>query len=288
MRPRVSAGLGPRAAAARPVHRRFDIALALPSAYDIRFSAYAARRIYHEGVAVKRPWIGPLVFVVVAFLAFSLPPYLTLQAQNSRLPLDPASSWHYPLLLGHITFGTVALVTCCMQIWPWLRRKNPALHRRTGRVYVLGGVLPAGLLGVPVALLAVTPSVAGKVGNATLAIVWLAVTVAGFRAARAQRYAEHRRWMIRSFALTTSIVVNRLWTGVVLVALMPMLDSQFGGDEGALVQSAVDAAIWLSWVVNLLIAEWWIERGQRPRRKARRDAAFAPDDAAPAPVPAEL
>ncbi|MCP2327464.1 putative membrane protein [Hamadaea flava] len=219
---------------------------------------------------MKRPWIGPLAFVVLVFLAFSLPPYLSFTPDNSRLPLDPRYPWHFPLLVGHILFGTVALIACSMQIWPWLRQKRPALHRWTGRVYVLGGVLPAGILGIFVGALAVTPGFSGKAGNVTLAIVWLFVTYRGFRAARAARYAEHRRWMIRSFALCTSIVVNRLWTVLLIVALSPMLDSQFGGDQDALIKQAVEAGIWLSWIVNLLIAEWWIERARTP--KGRRPA----------------
>jgi hypothetical protein len=213
---------------------------------------------------MKRPWIGPLAFVVLVFLAFSLPPYLTLDPAKSRLPLEPHTPWHYPVLVGHILFGTIALVTCCLQIWPWLRRAHPALHRRTGRVYVLCGVLPAGLLAIGAGALAVTPGFSGKAGNITLAVVWLAVTFQGLRAARARRYGEHRRWMIRSFALTTSIVANRLWVVGLIGGLSPFLDSQFGGDQRALIRAAVEAAIWLSWIVNLLIAEWWIERHRPP------------------------
>jgi uncharacterized membrane protein len=226
---------------------------------------------------MKRPWIGPLAFVVVAFLAFSLPPYLGLDPAQSRLPLNSHTSWHYPVLVGHILFGTVALVTCCMQIWPWLRRKHPALHRRTGRVYVLFGVLPAGLLGIFAGALAVTPGFSGRAGNITLAVVWLAVTFRGFRAARAGRYAEHRRWMIRSFALTTSIIANRFWVVGLIGGLSPFLDSQFGGDQQAMIRAAVEAAIWLSWIVNLFIAEWWIERSRGLASARGRDVKGTED-----------
>ena len=49
--------------------------------------------------------------------------------------------------MSHIVFGSIAMLTCCLQIWPWLRARNLALHRGLGRVYVFAGVLPAGLLG---------------------------------------------------------------------------------------------------------------------------------------------
>jgi len=208
----------------------------------------------------RRPWVAPLFVVTFAFLAFSLPPYFPLDPDRSRLPLRADFPAHYPLLLAHIAFGSIALIACCLQVWPWLRQRHPKVHRVTGRVYVLLGVLPAGLLGIVVGAAAVTPGFSGKMGNVTLAVVWLAVTYMGLRMARASRHAEHRRWMIRSFALCTSIVVNRLWVVGLIIALQPFLQSRFGGDQDALIRSAVEAAIWLSWIVNLLLAEWWIER----------------------------
>jgi hypothetical protein len=66
--------------------------------------------------------------------------------------------------------------------------------------------------------------------------------------ARQRRFAEHRAWMIRSFALTTSTVVNRLW--LVLTHHRSV----------AIIIAAASASVWLSWVVNLLIAEWWLQR----------------------------
>ncbi len=212
----------------------------------------------------------------VAFLAFSLPPYLTFDPAQSRLPLREGFALHYPMLVGHILFGTVALLTCCMQVWPWFRQRYPAAHRMIGRVYLFGGVLPTGLLGVGVALAAVTTGPPGRVGNALLAIVWLAFSFAGFRAARARRFAAHRRWMIRSFALATSIVMNRLWLVIWLVVLTPFVPTYFGGDEEAMIQAVAETAIWTSWVVNLLLAEWWLERGNTSKRRARGTAPNAP------------
>jgi hypothetical protein len=50
-----------------------------------------------------------------------------------------------------------------------------------------------------------------SVGNTTLGVLWLVTGVAGYRAARARRFADHRVWMVRSVALTFSIVANRVW-----------------------------------------------------------------------------
>jgi len=115
-----------------------------------------------------------------------------------------------------------------------------------------------------------------QVGNTALALLWVPITIAGYRMARQRRFAEHREWMIRSFALTTSIVVNRLWVVIFLVVLSPQVDATFGGDEQAMINAAASAAVWASWVANLLIAEWWLQRGRSARHRARVAGRKAP------------
>jgi hypothetical protein len=177
------------------------------------------------------------------------------------VPARPDLPLHYPLLVAHILFGSVALVTACLQIWPWLRRTHPAVHRWSGRAYLFGGVFPGGL-----AVLAVSPvsstGPVSSVGNTALAVLWLVTGVAGYRAARAHRYGDHRRWMLRSVALTFSIVANRIW----LVAYFLLFSPFLGDDPPALAVAAAGASVWSSWVVNLLVVEWWVLRPPGRRR----------------------
>ena len=73
--------------------------------------------------------------------------------------------------------------------------------------------------------------------------------------------------MIRSFALCWSIVANRVWIVLLVVVLMPFEQSYYGGDTDALIQDVAVASIWLSWIVNLMLAQWWLDR--KPRRRNR-------------------
>jgi hypothetical protein len=203
--------------------------------------------------------------VTVVFLAFSVPPYLTLDPAQARLPIRENAPLHYPALVAHIVFGSVALIATCLQVWPWFRGRYPVAHRRIGRIYVFAGVLPAGLLAIPTSAYG-SSGLGGSLGNMLLAVTWLATTFAGFRMARQKRFAEHRRWMIRSFALCTSIVLNRVWVVVLMFGVAPALASNDAELE-VLTEQAIVAAIWLSWVVNLLLAEWWIERTRKPGRR---------------------
>ena len=211
-------------------------------------------------------WIFPLAALVVIFLVFSLPPYLSFDPARSRVP-QPASLGvaHYWLLVPHVLFGSVALTGAVLQIWPWFRRRFPVAHRRVGRVYVFAGVLPAGLAALTVG--AFTPyGPVTRASDVLLALLWLGVTLRGWRMARQRRFGEHRRWMIRSFALTASIISNRIWAAVFYLALSPQLDTTFHGDAGLMTWLISAGAAWLGWTVPLLIAEWWLERSPRRAR----------------------
>lgn len=159
-----------------------------------------------------------------------------------------------------------------MQVWPWLRQHHPAVHRWSGRVYVFAGALPAGI-----AILAVTPfrmwGANQRTANTLLALLWLATTVAGYRAVRRRRCAEHREWMIRSFALAFSIVANRAWSILCLLVFAPEALTADGLVASADVAQTIGVATWLSWVVNLLVAEWWLHRTRFRRRAPASSAA---------------
>lgn len=220
----------------------------------------------------RRPWIAPLVVLAVAFIAFSLPPYLTLDPSRSRIPPPADFAAYYPLLVAHVLFGSVAMLTCCFQIWPWFRRRHPAAHTAIGRVYVFGGVVPAGLVGLAIGSISpYGPTI--RASNVLLATLWLTFTLVGFRMARRRRFAEHRRWMIRSFALTLSVISNRVWAPILVVALMPQLETTYGGNETMFVQTVAGLTGWLGWVLPLLFAEWWLEGGQAATPRARATVA---------------
>ncbi|MFI9010498.1 DUF2306 domain-containing protein [Actinosynnema sp. NPDC053489] len=215
-----------------------------------------------------RAWVAPLAVVVAAFVAFSVPPYLAVDPGLSRVPAPPGNGWHFPVLVAHVVFGSVAILTCVVQVWPWFRQRYPVAHRRVGRVYVFAGVLPAGATALAIG--AVSPfGPLNQVGNVLMGALWLAFTVTGYRMARRRRYVDHRRWMIRSFALTASIMSNRVWAVVATIALTPRLDTTFGGSPVALSQAVSGLAAWLGWVVPLLVAEWWLERGDARARRRR-------------------
>ena len=93
--------------------------------------------------AWRRAWVLPLGLLAVAFLV--LAPYLTRDPSAARVPVPADLPHFYPMLVAHIGFGTVALLTSVAQVWPWLRRRHPRVHRWSGRAYLFAGVLPGSL-----------------------------------------------------------------------------------------------------------------------------------------------
>ncbi|MFI5591310.1 DUF2306 domain-containing protein [Amycolatopsis sp. NPDC051758] len=201
--------------------------------------------------------MAPLALLVAAFLAYSVPPYLTLDPAQSRVPAPPGFAAHYGFLVAHILFGTIAVVGVILQVWPWLRRTHPVAHRRIGRVYVFGGAIPSALMALTIALFSPFGPAAGVL-NVVAALLWLGFTIAGFRAIRQRRYADHRRWMIRSFAMTMNTLLSRVYAPIAFITLGPYYS------EAALFQAASTLAGTLSLLTLLLLSQWWLDRKPKP------------------------
>ena len=204
--------------------------------------------------ARNRKWLAPaLTVVVVAFLAYSLPPYFT---GGTRVPAT--FGFHYPLLVGHVMFASVAMVTAVAQIWPGLRAKRPVLHRRVGRVYVCTAIPAAVCAMVIGAATPFGPFLA--VSNVLLATMWLWFTINGYLAGRQRRFAQHRRHMILSATLALSIITNRIWTPVLVIAFLPLQDSMFGGDQEHFVWFVAGIGAWLGWSIPFFTVRRWLNR----------------------------
>lgn len=169
-----------------------------------------------------------------------------LAAQNEiAATYASAPGWVRPFFYAHLTGGGLALLLSPVQLSARVRGRVPRLHRVVGRV-VLACIVAAG-----VAALVVAPrNPAGAIGTAgfgALAVLWIAFAVLGFRAIRRGDVATHRRWMLRTFAMTYAAVTLRLW----LIVLVPLT-----GDF----HSAYVIVPFLCWVPNLAVVELLLRR----------------------------
>ncbi|MDH2424516.1 DUF2306 domain-containing protein [Sphaerisporangium sp. TRM90804] len=191
----------------------------------------------------RRPWIIPLALVVLAFLVYEAMIYVP--EETAPLPPHDHFPMYYPLLAVHMFVGTLAMITVVLQVWPKLRKRYPKVHRVSGRVYVvsamIGGVI--GLILVPFA-----PPI-GQIGVAFATLSWIGFTVTGFVYARKGLYAQHRRFMLYSFAIVMNNVVGTVITNVLM--RMPFEVS---------FTYLLEAARWVGWVGNLMVVQWWLYR----------------------------
>jgi len=170
-------------------------------------------------------------------------------------PRTPAQALGNPLgvpwLFIHIAGSVTALVLGSLQFLPALRRGARPPHRWVGRVYVV-----ACLVGGAAGLILAAGSSAGLIASAgfgSLAVIWIAANLLGWRAAMQGRFVAHRRWMVRSWALTLAAVTLRLYLPLVMVLDLPFLPWY-------------RAISFLAWVPNLVAAELWLRRGVKARK----------------------
>lgn len=186
----------------------------------------------------------PALWGLMAFLCVgvALVSYRYLAPEPPRMGGDIAANlYRKPWLMVHATLAATALLVGPFQFLTRLRKTRPGLHRTLGKVYVfacLGAAVPGLILAVG--------TDAGPIaqwGFGTLSVLWFAVTANAWRLAMAGRIAEHRRWMIRSFAMTFAAVTLRLYLPI------PPLLLHMSFLEG------YRAISWLSWTLNLAAVE---------------------------------
>ena len=110
--------------------------------------------------------------------------------------------------LTHMIFGPIALLAGPWQFFSKLRTTNPKLHRWTGRSYV-AACLISGIGAVFTAPYASGGPVASA-GFMMLAVLWIATTFSGWRAAVSRNFELHRILMRFSYAMTFGAVTLRL------------------------------------------------------------------------------
>lgn len=179
---------------------------------------------------------------------------LTVLLVSRYLTLDPEVFFpeqravyltHLTTVITHVVGAMVTLTLGPFLFW---RSRWPAVHRWLGRIYLLG-ILLGGSAG-----LAMSPYAYGgvvvRVGFAILAVLWLTSGFMAFVRIRQGNVAEHRRWMVRNFALTLAGVMLRVQSPLLIIS-------------GLDFEVAYRIVAWTSWLPNLLVAEW-IVRARRP------------------------
>ena len=186
---------------------------------------------------------GWKVLAAVASIGVAVASSRYLAMGPGRSPLILANAFANPFLVIHVTAAGTALLVGPFQLVTRIRTAAPKLHRILGRLYVA-----CCLVGAIAGFVLAFGSVAGPIATAgfgTLAVLWFITTTLAWRRAIQRRFIDHRRWMMRSWALTFAAVTLRIY--------LPL--SQAMGFEFL---EAYRAISWLCWTINLAVIEAYL------------------------------
>ncbi len=167
----------------------------------------------------------------------------------------------------HITPGVLYLLLAPLQLAYRFRRHHYTFHRRLGRVLVAAAMI-TGIF----ALIFGGLNAYGGLPEASATVVFglwfLVCLLLAFRAIRRDDIVQHRRWMIRAFAIGLGIGTTRIWLAIFGMAGLLDFQSSFG------------PAFWISFTVHAIGAELWLRAFPQPPELAAREAPEHPSGAA--------
>ncbi|MEJ8476734.1 DUF2306 domain-containing protein [Roseibium algae] len=189
--------------------------------------------------------IAGLLCVLVALASYRFVPFGVADTMAFLAYQLPDNRW---FLYAHIAIAPLSLMLLPLQLSSRFRAKYSKVHRWGGRLYVLL-ILVSGIAAIQLASSTEAGPLAG-VGFGIVGVLWLIVTGLGFRSGLRRDFVAHRRWMLRSAALTFAAVTLRLYLGLTMAAGLP-----FG--------PSYTAIAWLCWVPNLFVIELYLRGSLR-------------------------
>lgn len=149
--------------------------------------------------------------------------------------------WRYAFNF-HILFSIFSLIAGLTQFSNYILTKYKKLHRVMGYMYVIDVICIAGPSGLVMAFYA-NGTIVSKTSFVLLSVLWIGFTSMAIIKAFKKDFLEHEKWMIRSYSLTLSAISLRL-----MAIIFPKIVHLDAHTEYAVLA-------WLSWTINLLIAE---------------------------------
>lgn len=212
-------------------------------------------RSFKFGGARMPEWVFPVgaAIVVIAALVW-VTPIVLAYFNGEPIPSKVRNNSDRPgWFVVHVLTGTFALLIGALQMYPRLRTSNPDRHRRLGPLYVCLVLISAGTS------LALDPRLS-TFGTEFLrplsAVLWMTFTILAVVAIRNSDKGGHRRWMTRSYAFA--------YMGLTFLTL-----SAIGKNVGMPLEIRYPLVIWLSFIVNLSVAELVNLRSRNQTSNAR-------------------
>ena len=178
-----------------------------------------------------------MFLITLPYLSFKLNVDFLLTKQN----IIHIKFWRYAFY-AHILTSTFVLLAGAFQFWDYFLKNFKKLHRFIGKTYVFLVLLVSGP-GALVMSLYANGDVTSKTSFVLPSLLWILFTALAFYYALKKDFIKHRKFMIRSYALTLSAITLRAYA-----LILPNFIHLSAKEEYALIA-------WCSWAINLLLAE---------------------------------
>lgn len=184
----------------------------------------------------------PLAINALSYINFS-PTYGFLRLKQTAIQ----SGYYLPAYFGHVLLAGLILPIGVFQVHPTWGQRWRNVHRFLGKTYV-ASVLLFSAPGALIMSLFIHRGPWVLTSFLLQSTLWFVFTALAYTSIRKGNIEMHRKWMLRSFALTMAAITLRIYVYI--------SSSSFD-----LSQPLAYATIaWLSWVPNLLIVEWYLSK----------------------------
>ncbi len=180
-------------------------------------------------------------------------PVVNPGARPTDADLDAGFAQHPLLTMIHIIPGSLFMVLGPLQFVQRIRSRHLRWHRWSGRVFVASSLV-IGITALGMSFLMAIGGANETAATTFFAIVFLFALGKAFFHIRRREIAQHREWMIRTFAIGLAIATIRPIIGL-FFGLTDLSPREFFG-----------IAFWLGFTSHLVAAEVWINH-TRPSGK---------------------
>tara|TARA_B100000029_G_scaffold368826_2_gene362584 strand:- start:114 stop:908 length:795 start_codon:yes stop_codon:yes gene_type:complete len=192
------------------------------------------------------PWYLKYIAITTSLILFKAASYFTKSELYTNIPFASFffKEWfilNNILFLLHIAAAIPAVICGPYLIDTKTRKKYPQVHKKLGKLYCFGCMFSA-LIAIPLSINN-HPGTLAPYGFTCMAITWFTTTYFSYMSAINQDFIAHRRWILRSYAMTYAFVhVNFTYN------LLPFYQ-HLSVDIQKVMQSMI------SWQANLLFIE---------------------------------
>ncbi len=209
-------------------------------------------------------WYAALLFFAYLMLLITLQ-YIPASRDAAFLltKQDVIGRLYYRIaFFTHVYTGMFVLLAAMLQFLPWVRRRFPRVHKWSGRVYAGLVIFITGPAGFIMGIYGNGGWVA-QLAFCILAVLWIFFTAKATLLAMQHKFAAHKQWMYRSYALTLSAISLRAWRWGLVALFQPRP------------MDVYRVVAWLGWGGNLLIAEvlifFVLRKGMQLKRPLARN-----------------